>query len=71
MAIDPRRIETLDPMVVEILRTKTPAERARQASDLHRFARSAIESQLRFLHPEWTDEQINVEMLRRLTGGAA
>lgn len=69
--IDLRRIEVLDPMVVEILRMKTPAERARQASDLHRFARTAIESQVRSLHPDWADEQVRSEMLRRLTGGAA
>ena len=71
MPIDARRIEVLDPIVVEILRTKSPAERAQQASDLHRFAKTANESQLRFLHPDWTDEQVNTEMLRRLTGGAA
>lgn len=71
MPVDARRIEVLDPMVVEILRTKTPAERAQEASNLHRFAKAAIESQLRFLHPDWTDDQINTEMLRRLTGGAA
>ena len=53
------------------LRVPGPAERAQQASDLHRFAKTAIESQLRFLHPDWTDEQVNTEMLRRLTGGAA
>ena len=69
--IDLRRIEVLDPTVVEILRMKTPAERARQASDLHRFARTAIESQLRSLHPDWAEEQVHTEMLRRLTGGAA
>lgn len=69
--IDRRRIEVLDPMVVEILRAKTPAERARQASDLYRFARTAIESQLRSLHPHWAEERVHAEMLRRLTGGAA
>jgi hypothetical protein len=69
--IDPRRIEVLDPRVAEILRMRTPAERARQASDLYHFARTAIESQLRSLHPDWADEQVYSEMLRRLTGGAA
>lgn len=71
MAIDRRRIEVLHPVVAEILRRKTPAERAQQASDLNRFARTAIDSHLRFLHPEWTDQQVHEELLRRLTGGAA
>lgn len=71
MPIDARRIEVLDPIVAEILRRKSPAERAQQSSNMHRFARSAIESQLRYLHPDWTDDQVNTEMLRRLTGGAA
>lgn len=71
MDIDPRRIEVLDPQVVEILRRQSPAERARRASDSHRFAREAVVSHLRHQHPDWTDEQIHAEMLRRLLGGAA
>ena len=70
MPIDPPRIEMPDPAVLESLRRKTHAQRAKITSDAHRAARTMIESQLRFQHPEWSDTQIHEELLMRLIGGA-
>jgi hypothetical protein len=70
MSTDPPRIEMPDPLALESFRQKSHAERAKITSDAHRAARTMIESQLRFQHPDWNDDQIRKELLRRLIGGA-
>jgi len=71
MPVDPPRIELPDPEILKAFRRKTPAERAQIVSDAHRAARTMIESQLRFQHPDWDDARIHEELLRRLIGGTA
>jgi hypothetical protein len=68
---DPRRLEPLDPVMMEIMRRKTPEERLRIAFQLNRFARQRITLDLHVQHPEWTDEQVRSELVRRMLGGAA
>jgi hypothetical protein len=63
-------VEILDPVMVEILRKKTPAERLSQAFRMWAFARDFIRSVLRQEHPDWTEEQILREAARRLSHGA-
>jgi hypothetical protein len=59
----------MHPRVVAIMRRMTPAERIQRASDMHRAAREMLESQVRSLHADWTDEQVRTEVRRRLLGG--
>ena len=68
----PRRpvVELLDPLVAEILRKKTPAERLQLAADMWNFAVTMVRGTLRQQHPDWTDDQIQRESANRLSHGA-
>jgi hypothetical protein len=63
------KIETLDPAMVEVLKSKTPAERVQMVAAANRTARILAEAGTRYLHPDWDDEQIQAEVRRRVTGG--
>ena len=63
---DPRRIEVMDDAMAEVMRGKTPAERVAMIFDANRTMRLLIEGPLRQRHPEWTDEQIQREVARRM-----
>ncbi|OYV96623.1 MAG: hypothetical protein B7Z73_00365 [Planctomycetia bacterium 21-64-5] len=69
--IDPSRIEVPDPAIVEILKTKTPAERLAMVFAANRTMRLRIEGYLRTYHPDWSDEEIQREIARRMLGGSA
>jgi len=64
------RIEVVDEDVAAILRTKTPAEKIEMIAAAHRTARQLIAGGVRLRHPEWDDEQVHHEVIRRLTHGA-
>lgn len=68
--IDPKRIELLDPMVAEILRGKSPAEKFQQMADAGRAARTILTHTLRQAHPTWNDVQISAEVARRILHGS-
>jgi hypothetical protein len=65
------RIEVIDRAYAAILAAKTPAERLAMADSAHRTARIMVESRVRQLYPEWTDEARHREYLRRLLGNGA
>ncbi|MBM3992737.1 MAG: hypothetical protein FJ303_01050 [Planctomycetes bacterium] len=67
--LDPGQIEVVDEAVAAILRQKTPAERIALATAAHRTARAMISARIRSQHPDWSDEAVCREILRRLTGG--
>ncbi|MGH7139374.1 MAG: hypothetical protein ACREHD_26820 [Pirellulales bacterium] len=69
--IDPSRIEMLDPAIVEILKSKTPAERMAMVFAANRTMRLRLEGHLRTHHPTWSDEQIQGEIAKRMLGGTA
>jgi len=60
------RIEIMDDAMVQVLRSKSPAERFAIAAGMWRSARDMIRCMLRAEHPEWTDESVNREAARRL-----
>lgn len=70
MEIDPRRIEVLDPMVAEILRSKTGTERVQMTVESNRSMRRRLEAHIRHLHPDWTDDEVRTEIARRVLNGA-
>ena len=61
-------VEIIDPMVVEVLRKKTPAEKLAQAFGMWDFAVSMLQANLHHEHPEWTTDEIQREMRRRIRG---
>lgn len=68
--LDPGQIEVVDESIAAILRQKTPAERIAMVCAAHRTAREILTARIRSQHPDWTDEQIRLEVARRLTRGA-
>ena len=65
------RIEVIDRTYAAILAAKTPAERIAMANSAHRTARIMVESRVRQLYPDLTNEQRHREYLRRLLGDGA
>lgn len=66
---DPSRIEGPDPEMVQVLKEKTGAERLKIASDMFAAARRMLTASLAARHPEWSDEEVHREVVRRLTRG--
>jgi hypothetical protein len=68
--IDARRIEVPDEAVVELLRRMTVGERLAVANRMWVSARNAVEQIVRSEHPEWTKQQLQQEIGRRMLHGA-
>lgn len=69
--LDDGQIEVVDDAVAEVLRHKTHAERIGMVFAANRTMRLRIEGFLRSLHPDWTDERINLEVVRRMSYGTS
>lgn len=67
--LDPSRIELLDPQVVAILKTKSPAEKLAMAFESNKLVRLRLERHFRTIHPEWSDAQIAAAIARRVLYG--
>jgi len=63
-------IETPDDRVVEILRSKTPAERLAIGLAMWSSARRMLISLLTREHPDWDQDRVSKEVARRLSHGA-
>ncbi len=62
------RLERMDPLTLQILRSKTPAERLAIAFDCNRTMRLRLEGHIRTYHPDWSDaDRIQAEIARRMT----
>lgn len=64
------RIEAIDYQMAEVLRAKTPAERLAIAHGMWSHARSLIQRILQTEHPDWSNEQISVQVARRMSHGS-
>lgn len=62
-------IEVMDDATAEMLRGKTPAERLAMAFAMNRTARNLIAGGARWQHPDWSEEEIQQEVVRRMTRG--
>jgi hypothetical protein len=67
----PVRIEAIDDEFVNALRNKSPAERIQMIGAANRTARLLAAAGIRYQHPNWTEEQVNIEVIRRVCGGPA
>ena len=68
-ALPPRRIEVVEPVMAQILRGKTEAERLAIAWGMWRSARDMLSNLTRAEHPEWRDEEVQQEVARRMAHG--
>lgn len=69
MRLDKGQIEVVDEKVAEILKTKSGAERLGMVWDAWSFFEKTITAHLKSAHPEWTAEQIQGEIVRRVAHG--
>ena len=67
--LDAGQIEVIDDAVADVLRRKMPAEKLAMVFAANRTMRLRIEGALRTWHPQWSDEQIRREVVRRMTRG--
>jgi hypothetical protein len=68
--IDPRHIEVIDDDLANILREKTPVERIQMIGDANDTARLLAAAGIRYCHPDWSENQIQREIARRMLGAA-
>lgn len=67
--IDPRRIEVIDQDLAAALRHKSPIEKVAMIDAANRTARILAAAGVRYQHPDWTNEQVHAEVIRRVCGG--
>lgn len=63
-----RRVEVIDDDLADVLRTKSPAEKIQMVGAANRTARILAAAGVRFLHPDWDENQVEAEVLRRIRG---
>jgi hypothetical protein len=68
--LDPGQIEVVDDRIAEILKTKSGQERLSMVWDAWAFYEKTIKAYLKNIHPEWKEEQIQKEVVRRVTHGS-
>ena len=68
--LDPGQIEVVDAAVAEILRRKTPAEKIKMTADCDRTMRRLLTNYLRSTFPDWDEERVRQEVVRRMTHGS-
>jgi hypothetical protein len=65
----PIQVEVIDDRVAEILKRNTPAERLRIGFDMWISARNMLLSHIQNIHPEWSQQEVEREVARRLLHG--
>ncbi len=59
-------IEIVSDDVAEVLRKKTPLERLQIGDRMFRQARQVIVASIKYAHPEWSEQEINRDVVRRM-----
>lgn len=67
--LDKGQIEVVDDQVAVIMKTKSGPERLRMVWDAWDFFERRITAHLKSMHPDWTLEQIQKEIVRRVSYG--
>ncbi|QDU87599.1 hypothetical protein Pla175_09640 [Pirellulimonas nuda] len=63
-------IEVVEPRVAEIWRRMTPLEKMALIDGGYRLARQCVRGGVMYDHPEWTEQQVEGEVSRRISRGA-
>jgi hypothetical protein len=69
--MDLSRVEVIDDVMCDIFKKKTHLERLMIAFGLWHSAKTQLFYNLQSLHPEWDEEKIRQETVRRISHGAA
>lgn len=69
MRLDDGQIEVIDDRMAEIYEKKTPLERLQIAFGLWRSAQIGLLNCIRSLHPDWSEDRIQREVVRRISHG--
>ena len=64
-------MEIINDVMCEVLKKKTSLERLEIAFGLWRSANTQLFNYLQSLHPEWDEEKIRQEIVKRMSHGAA
>jgi hypothetical protein len=64
----PLVVELPDPVVIEMLKTKSPEDRMAMGSAAFRFARNMVRERLRREHPAATESELDRLVVERLHG---
>lgn len=67
--LDAGQIEVLDEAMAEVLRRKDPRERIAVGFGLWRDAWNMLSHLLAARHPDWTEERIRLEVVKRMSHG--
>ncbi len=68
--LDWRKIEMVEPEMIEFLRSKTITQRAAMVFDANNTMRSLIAGRLQTEHPDWTADEIRNAVARRMQDAA-
>ncbi|MBC7820520.1 MAG: hypothetical protein IAG10_26850 [Planctomycetaceae bacterium] len=67
--LDDGQFEVVDQAVADIMRQKTPAEKVAMVGAAHRTAKRLMAAGIRRTHPNWSDDKVQDEVIRRLLHG--
>jgi len=62
-------LEMMDDAMADILRQKSPLERLQIAGRMWKSARVMLRGSIRTFPPDWTEEQVNRELILRISHG--
>lgn len=68
--LDPGQIEVVDDACARIYASKSPAERLKIASGMWRSARKLLTQSIKSQYPQWSEQEVRREIIRRLSHGA-
>lgn len=68
-AIDPRNIEAVDPSQAAVFRSKSMPERVAMIAAANRTMRAMIAATTRAARPDWSDAEVEIEVVRRMSSG--
>jgi hypothetical protein len=69
LRLDRGQIEVIDDRVAEIIKAKSGRERLNMVWEAWAFFEKRIRLYLKDIHPEWTEEQVRKEIVKRVTHG--
>jgi hypothetical protein len=62
--------EVIDDRMADLLRQKSDTQRLRSVDAFWNSARAILKAAIRTKHPEWSLDQVHVEIARRISNGA-
>ena len=61
-------VEMLEPMMVEIMQNRTPAQRLAIAFRMWDSARLIVKGGIHYQHPDWSEADVDKEIAIRMSG---